>query len=78
MCLAIPMEITSIEGSVAQVEIGGVKNQVRLDIIDEQPLVGDFVIIHAGFALRRLDREEGLETLKLLEQGLNLELIPKT
>ena len=74
MCLAIPMEITAIEGSIAQVEVGGVKNQVRLDIIDEEPQVGDFVIIHAGFALRRLDRKEGLETLKLLEQGLNLGL----
>jgi hydrogenase expression/formation protein HypC len=77
MCLAIPMEITAIEGNVAQVEVGGVKNQVRLDIIDEEPSVGDFVIIHAGFALRRLDREEGLETLKLFEQELNLGLIPK-
>jgi hydrogenase expression/formation protein HypC len=75
MCLAIPMEITAIEGSIAQVEVGGVKNQVRLDIIDEEAQVGDFVIVHAGFALRRLDRQEGLETLKLLEQGLNLGLI---
>jgi hydrogenase expression/formation protein HypC len=75
MCLAIPMEITAIEGSIAQVEVGGVKNQVRLDIIDEEAQVGDFVIVHAGFALRRLNRQEGLETLKLLEQGLNLGLI---
>ncbi len=74
MCLAIPMEITSIEDNVAQVEIGGVKNQVRLDIIDEPPQVGDFVIVHAGFALRRLDRQEGLETLKLFQDGLGLEL----
>jgi hydrogenase expression/formation protein HypC len=77
MCLAIPMEITAIEGNVAHVEVGGVKNQVRLDIIDEEPSVGDFVIIHAGFALRRLDRQEGLETLKLFEQELNLGLVPK-
>ncbi len=74
MCLAIPMEITSIEDNIAQVEIGGVKNQVRLDIIDEPPQVGDFVIVHAGFALRRLDRQEGLETLKLFQDGLGLEL----
>ena len=37
--------------------------------------VGDFVIVHAGFALRRIDREEGLETLKLFQEGLGLELI---
>ncbi len=75
MCLAIPMEIISIEENVARVEVGGVKNQVRLDIIDEQAQVGDFVIVHAGFALRRLDRQEGLETLKLFQEGLGLELV---
>ncbi|WP_028574291.1 HypC/HybG/HupF family hydrogenase formation chaperone [Desulfonatronovibrio hydrogenovorans] len=75
MCLAVPMEIMSIEDNVAHVEVGGVKNQVRLDIIDEPPQVGDFVIVHAGFALRRIDREEGLETLKLFQEGLGLELI---
>ncbi|MBT8762530.1 HypC/HybG/HupF family hydrogenase formation chaperone [Desulfohalobiaceae bacterium Ax17] len=74
MCLAVPMEIKSIKDNIAEVEVGGVKNQVRLDIIDEPPQVGDFVIVHAGFALRRLDREEGLETLKLFQEGLNLEL----
>ncbi len=69
------MEITAINDAVADVEIGGVKRQVRLDIIDEQPAVGDFVIVHAGFALRRLDREDALETIKLFQEGLNLELI---
>lgn len=75
MCLAVPMEIVAIEEGVAQVEIGGVKRQVRLDIIDEQPAVGDFVIVHAGFALRRLDRADALETIKLFQESLNLELI---
>ncbi|MGX9365325.1 HypC/HybG/HupF family hydrogenase formation chaperone [Desulfoplanes sp. PS50] len=74
MCLAVPMEIKSISDNVAQVEVGGVANEVRLELIDEHPAVGDFVIVHAGFALRRLDREEGLETIKLFEEGLNLEL----
>jgi hydrogenase expression/formation protein HypC len=74
MCLAVPMEIEAINGSVADVRVGQVRHQVRLDIIDEQPQVGDFVIVHAGFALRRIDREEGLATLKLFQEGLNLEL----
>ncbi len=75
MCLAVPMEIKSIEENIAQVEVGGVKNEVRLDIVDEEPQVGDFVIVHAGFAIRKLDREEGLETIRLFEEGLNLELV---
>ncbi|MDQ7033059.1 MAG: HypC/HybG/HupF family hydrogenase formation chaperone [Desulfonauticus sp.] len=74
MCLAVPMEVKSIDGLVAEVEIGGVKNQVRLDIIDEQPRPGDYVIVHAGFAIRKLDKDEALETLKLFEKGLGLEL----
>lgn len=76
MCLAVPMEIKTINSdlNVADVEIGGVKRQVRLDIIDETPAVGDFVIVHAGFALRRLDREDALETIKLFQESLRLEL----
>ncbi len=76
MCLAVPMEIKTInsELNVADVEIGGVKRQVRLDIIDQAPLVGDYVIVHAGFALRRLDREDALETIKLFQEGFGLEL----
>ncbi|WP_456325220.1 HypC/HybG/HupF family hydrogenase formation chaperone [Desulfonauticus submarinus] len=74
MCLAVPMEVKSIDGQVAEVEVGGVKNQVRLDIIDEQPKIGDYVIVHAGFAIRKLDKDEALETLKLFEKGLGVEL----
>ena len=75
MCLAVPMEIKKIEDKVAFVEIAGVTRQVRLDIIDQEPQVGDFVIIHAGFALRRVEREEAIETIKIFEQGWNVELL---
>ena len=75
MCLAVPMEVTAIHDKIADVEIGGVTRQVRLDLIDAAPAVGDFVIVHAGFAIRRLDREDALETIKLFQEGLNLELV---
>ena len=75
MCLAVPMEVKSIEGDVAQVEIGGVSRQIRLDLIEDKPQLGEFVIVHAGFAIRRLDREDALETIKLFQEGLNLELL---
>ncbi len=75
MCLAIPMEILKIDGKNAEVQVGGVRQNVRLDVISEEPAVGDFVIVHAGFALTRLDREEAIATLKLFEEGLNLELV---
>ena len=49
--------------------------QVRLELIDAAPAVGDYVIVHAGFAIRRLDREDAIETIKLFQEGLNLELL---
>ncbi|KAF5046055.1 Hydrogenase maturation factor HypC [anaerobic digester metagenome] len=75
MCLAIPMEVLKIDGQSAEVQVGGTRQTVRLDLISEFPEVGDFVIVHAGFALTRLDREEAVATLKLFEEGLNVELI---
>ena len=75
MCLAIPMEVLTIDGQTAEVQVGGTRQAVRLDLISEFPEVGDFVIVHAGFALTRLDREEAVATLKLFEEGLNVELI---
>jgi hydrogenase expression/formation protein HypC len=75
MCLAIPMEVLTIDGQTAEVQVGGTRQTVRLDLISEFPEVGDFVIVHAGFALNRLDREEAIATLKLFEEGLNVELV---
>ena len=75
MCLAIPMEVLKIEGQNAEVQVGGTRHTVRLDVISEFPEVGDYVIVHAGFALTRLDREEAIATLKLFEEGLNIELV---
>ena len=75
MCLAVPMEITAIHDKIADVEIGGVTRQVRLELIDAAPAVGDYVIVHAGFAIRRLDREDAIETIKHFQEGLNLELL---
>ena len=75
MCLAIPMEVLKIDGKNAEVQVGGTRQTVRLDVISESLEVGDYVIVHAGFALTRLDREEAIATLKLFEEGLNIELV---
>jgi hydrogenase expression/formation protein HypC len=68
------MEILRIDGQDAEVQVGGVRQMIRLDVISEDPEVGDYVIVHAGFALNRIDKEEALATLKLFEEGLNIEL----
>ena len=67
MCLGIPVKITKIKGSKAEAEIGGVKREINLSII-EGVKTGDYVILHAGFAIEKLDEEEAEETLRLLRE----------
>jgi hydrogenase expression/formation protein HypC len=65
MCLAIPMRIVEINGVTATAEVDGVSRQVRLDLLPEAAL-GDYVLIHAGLAIARVDAEHAEETLSLL------------
>jgi hydrogenase expression/formation protein HypC len=67
MCLAIPGLIKSIDGKEAEVEIGGISRRVSLWLTPEAT-VGDYVLIHTGYAINVLDQEEALETLRLLEE----------
>jgi hydrogenase expression/formation protein HypC len=64
MCLAVPMEVKKITDNWAIVEYEGNRQEVRLDVIDYPPEIGDYVIIHAGFALHRIDEEEAKESLR--------------
>lgn len=73
MCLAIPMEVVKIEKDNALVSVGDIQKEVRLDLIDEKPEVGDYVLVHAGFALHRIDEKTAMETLKLFEEFLSYE-----
>jgi len=66
MCLAVPMRVVAVNGNEAEVEQGGTKLQVRVDLV-EDVRVGDYVLVHAGFAIQKLDEEEAFETLRLLE-----------
>lgn len=67
MCLAVPMKVISIEENRAQVASGGVETQVSIDLTPEAA-VGDYVIVHAGFAIQRLDPEDALTTLEIFDR----------
>jgi len=67
MCLAIPALINSIEDKEAEAEIGGITRRISLWLTPEAK-VGDYVLIHAGYAINILDQEEAEETLRLLEE----------
>ncbi|MBN1862464.1 MAG: HypC/HybG/HupF family hydrogenase formation chaperone [Dehalococcoidales bacterium] len=67
MCLAIPVLIKSIKDSEAEVEIGGIARRISLELTPEAR-VGDYAIVHTGYAINILDQEEARETLRLLEE----------
>ena len=67
MCLAIPAKILSIDGLQADVEIGGVSRTIGISLTPDAR-VGDYVYIHAGFAISVLDEAEALESLRLLRE----------
>ncbi len=65
MCLAIPVRITSIERRMARGELGGVETRISLMLLDEVK-VGDYVLLHAGFAISKINEEEAQELFELL------------
>lgn len=67
MCLGIPARIVRIEKHLGEVEIGGVRQKANFYLI-EKPQIGDYVILHAGFAIQKLDKKEAYETLKLISE----------
>lgn len=76
MCLAIPSRVIAIaENHQATIDIAGVRRRVALDLVPDTQ-IGDYVIVHAGFAIQRLDEAEAQQTLKLLEQFLSAESLP--
>ena len=67
MCLAVPMQVISKADATGVAEIGGVKKDVSFLMLPEAE-VGDYVIVHAGFAIQKLNQEEAEERLKLFRE----------
>ena len=67
MCLGVPGRGLSVEGLFATVEFFGVRRQVRLDVVDEPVSVGDYILNHVGFAIRRIPEADIAGTLALYE-----------
>ena len=72
MCLAIPgkiVEIVDEENHIAKVDVGGVRRNVNTGMLDEEGVrIGDYVLIHVGFAMSKIDEEEAEETLRMLRE----------
>ncbi len=70
MCLAVPLKVEKIEGEMAYCRVGESLIKASLLLMDEEVREGDYILIHAGFALRRLEEKDALETLGLLKEAL--------
>ena len=68
MCLAIPSKITHIENNMAQIDVDGVQRKASLLLL-EDAAVGDYVIVHAGLAIHKIDEAAAMETLALLKEA---------
>ena len=70
MCVAIPSKIISKEGMLATIEVYGARREVNLMLLPEEATIGDFVLVHAGFAIQKVDVEAGEESLRLFDEVL--------
>jgi hydrogenase expression/formation protein HypC len=72
MCVAVPGQIQKITDGVAEVKVGDATAKANLDLLGDEVEVGDYVLIHAGFAINRVDREEAEEIQAAIEEITNL------
>lgn len=75
MCLGVPMRVAKIDGDLAICEVDGVQREASLMMV-EDVAVGDFVIIHAGFAIQKLDEEDAQETLRIFRELIAQGVVP--
>jgi hydrogenase expression/formation protein HypC len=71
MCLAIPAKIVEIEDNMGTIDMEGIQREVSLLLLEDSKL-GDYVIVHAGFAIHKIDEEEAMESIKLLREMASL------
>jgi hydrogenase expression/formation protein HypC len=68
MCLAIPSKIVKIENGLATIDVDGVRRKASLLLVEDAG-VGDYVIVHAGFALHKIDEADAMESLRILKEA---------
>lgn len=72
MCVGIPSKIIRINDSMATIDVYGAQRDISIMLLEDQVKVGDYVLVHAGFAIQKLQKKEAKETLKLFDQYLDM------
>lgn len=70
MCIAVPSKIIAIANAMATIDVQGARREVSLMLLPDEAEIGDYVLVHAGFAIQLIDSEAGVETLALFDQIL--------
>jgi hydrogenase expression/formation protein HypC len=73
MCVGVPSKIIRIEDSTAIVEVLGAQREISLLLLNEDVKIGDYVIVHAGFAIQKLQEEQALSDLELMKEAFGVE-----
>ena len=73
MCVGVPSKIVKIDDSMAIIDVEGAQREVSLLLLDEEVQIGDYVIVHAGFAIRKIHEEEAHENLRLMKKMFGVE-----
>ena len=68
MCLAVPSKIVAIRGQIATIDVSGIHQEISLLLLPEPPACGDYVLVHAGFAIHAIDEAAAADTLGLLRE----------
>lgn len=70
MCLAVPTKVIRVNGMIATVDAQGARRDISLLLIPDEVSIGDYVLVHAGFAIQKLDDDAAKESLRLIEEML--------
>jgi hydrogenase expression/formation protein HypC len=68
MCLAVPSKIIAMQGQMATIDVSGIRQEVSLLLLPEAAAIGDYVLVHAGFAIHKIDEAAAADTLNLLQE----------
>jgi hydrogenase expression/formation protein HypC len=68
MCLAVPSKIVAMQDQMATIDVSGIRQEISLLLLPEPAAIGDYVLVHAGFAIHKIDEAAAAETLNLLQE----------
>jgi hydrogenase expression/formation protein HypC len=77
MCLAAPSKVISINEMIATIDVHGARREISLMLLPDEVEEGEYVIVHAGFAIQKMDREAGEEALRLIRELVESEEFQK-